>query len=304
MPPTRDQPNILRGPGDYDVTKDIHNDTYPAISPLNANFTGKSVFVSGGSKGLGRAMALSYAKAGASQIAVGARSDMSQLKKDIEAAATGAKRSPPEFLPVTFDVTDQKSVEAAAEQVGKAFGGKLDVLINSAGILGSYNLIKDSDPDQWWNVMNVNLRGPYLVTRSFLPLLLKGESKYLVNIVSVGAHLLNPTVSHYQISKLAQLRLAQLTNVEHAEQGLISFAIHPGNVPTDIMGGPEALPEHHKHVFVETPELSGDSVVYLTSERREWIGGRYINVTWDLPELMSQKDRIVKDDKLKVKLDF
>ena len=246
MPPTKDQPNILRGPGDYEVTKDIHNDTYSAISPLKVNFAGKSVFVSGGSKGLGRAMAISFAKAGASQIAVGARSDMSQLKQDIEAAAASASRSTPSFLPVTFDVTDQQSVERAAEEVGEAFG-KLDVLINSAGILGKYDLISDSDPSVWWNVFNVNLRGPYLVSRSFIPLLLKGESKYMINIVSVGAHLLNPTLSAYQISKLAQLRLGQLANIEYADQGLISFVIHPGNVPTDIMGGPEAIPPHHKH---------------------------------------------------------
>lgn len=55
-------------------------------------------------------------------------------------------------------------------------------------------------------------------------------------------------------------------------------------------------------VFVETPELSADSLVYLTSERRDWLAGRYINVTWDLPELMEKKEDIVKGDKLKVRL--
>lgn len=52
-------------------------------------------------------------------------------------------------------------------------------------------------------------------------------------------------------------------------------------------------------VFVETPELSADSIVYLVSQRREWLGGRYINCTWDLPELMSKKDELVAGDKLK-----
>jgi hypothetical protein len=50
--------------------------------------------------------------------------------------------------------------------------------------------------------------------------------------------------------------------------------------------------------------LSGDTVVFLTREKREWLGGRYINVTWDMPELLEKKDLIVKGDKLKVKLDF
>jgi hypothetical protein len=57
-------------------------------------------------------------------------------------------------------------------------------------------------------------------------------------------------------------------------------------------------------VFVETPELSGDSVVFLVSKRREWLGGRYINCTWDLPELMSKEAEIVRGDKLKTKFDF
>jgi hypothetical protein len=57
-------------------------------------------------------------------------------------------------------------------------------------------------------------------------------------------------------------------------------------------------------VFTESAELSADTIVYLTRERREWLGGRYVNCTWDMPELMAQKDEIVKDDKLKVRLVF
>jgi hypothetical protein len=55
-------------------------------------------------------------------------------------------------------------------------------------------------------------------------------------------------------------------------------------------------------VFTETPELAADSVVYLTAKKRDWLGGRYVNVTWDLPELMRMEDEIVKGDKLKVQL--
>jgi hypothetical protein len=55
-------------------------------------------------------------------------------------------------------------------------------------------------------------------------------------------------------------------------------------------------------VFTETPELSADSLVYLTSEKRDWLSGRYINVTWDLPELFQKKDEIVSEDKLRVRL--
>ncbi|BCR91311.1 SDR family NAD(P)-dependent oxidoreductase [Aspergillus chevalieri] len=303
MPPPRGTPNILEGPGDYDVTSIVHNDTYPAIYPTKTNFSGKSVFASGASKGLGRAMILSFAKAGASFIAAGARSDMSQLAKDVEAAALSANRPTPTFLPVKMDVTDRKSVEDAAAEVEKAFG-KLDIVINNAGILGKFGLITDSNPDEWWQVLDVNIRGPYLVSRSFLPLLLKGEDKYLINVASVAAHLLNPTLSAYQVSKMGLVKLTQLINAEYSGQGVISFAVHPGNSPTDIMGGPEGLTDHEKTIFVETPEISADTLVFLTSQKRTWLGGRYINCTWDMPELMAKEEEIVKEDKLKVKFLF
>ncbi len=54
-------------------------------------------------------------------------------------------------------------------------------------------------------------------------------------------------------------------------------------------------------VFVETPELSADSITYLVSQRRDWLGGRYVNCTWDLPELMAKEDELVKEDKLKTR---
>ena len=55
-------------------------------------------------------------------------------------------------------------------------------------------------------------------------------------------------------------------------------------------------------VFIDTPELAADSVVFLASERRDWLAGRYISATWDMPQLMAMKDEIVKADKLKVRL--
>lgn len=200
-------------------------------------------------------MALSFAKAGASYIAVGARSDMSQLAKDVEAAAVSANRSAPKFLPIELDVTEERSIEKAAAEVEKEFG-KLDILVNNAGILGQHGLIADSNPEQWWQVLDVNVRGPYLVTRAFLPILLKGQDKFIVNVTSVGAHLVNPTLSAYQVSKLGLLRLSQLIYAEYSAQGVVSFCIHPGNSPTDIMGGPEGVADHLKPGMSDTWVLS------------------------------------------------
>jgi NAD(P)-dependent dehydrogenase (short-subunit alcohol dehydrogenase family) len=190
-------------------------------------------------------MALSLAKAGVSKIAIGARSALDGVADDIRKQCS----NPPEFLPIKMDVTDEASVSAAAAEVEKRFG-KLNVLINNAGTMGRYGLIADSDPEMWWQVLNTNIRGPYLVTRAFLPLLLRSEEeeeRYIVNVCSVAAHLTNPTLSAYQVAKNGLLKFTTLTNAEYSAQGVVAFAIHPGNVPTDIMGGPEAIPQHHKH---------------------------------------------------------
>ena len=171
---------------------------------------------------------------------------MAQLTKDIEAAAVSAGRSVPQVLPVKLDVTDEQSVEKAAAEVEKEFG-KLEILVNNAGILGEFGMVADSNPKNWWQVLDVNVRGPYLATRSFVPLLLKGEGpKFIINVTSVGAHLVNPALSAYQVSKLGLLKFSQLVNAEYSPQGIVSFCIHPGNCLTDIMGPPEELPDHLK----------------------------------------------------------
>ena len=139
-------------------------------------------------------MALSFAKADVSKIAVGARSDMSQLAKDVEAAAVTATRNAVKVLLLKLDVTNEQSVEKAAAEVEKEFG-KLDVLVNNAGILNQSAMIADSNPEKWWQVLGVNVRGAYLVTRAFIPPLLKGnEDKFIINVTSVGAYLVNPAL--------------------------------------------------------------------------------------------------------------
>lgn len=282
------------------MTKQIHEDTYPAIDSVNVNLKGKAVFVCGGSKNIGKATVLSFARAGVSYLAVGARSDVSGLKKEIQDAAAEGGRAMPQFLPVTLDAASPQSVAEAAEKVEKAFG-KLDIVINVMGSLGERNKIGDSDPEKWWDTISINLRAPYLTCRAFLPLLLKGESKTIINVSSVGAHCVSPTLNPYQMSKLAVLRLSEFLSAEYAEEGLICFSIHPGNVPTDILG-PDGPPEGMEHIFVETVRLPADTMVFLTSERREWLAGRYVNCTWDMTELMAQEERIMKGDLLKVKL--
>lgn len=133
---------------------------------------------------------------------------------------------------------------------------------------------------------------------------MKGELKSIATIASVGAVVVTPTLSAYQTSKLAVVRFTEFVAAEYASQGVIAFSVHPGNILTDIVNNGEGMDEGLKGIFTESPQLCGDALVYLTKTRQEWLSGRYVNVTWDLPELLSdpKKEEIIKGDKLKVRL--
>lgn len=121
----------------------------------------------------------------------------------------------------------------AVQEVEKIFG-RLDILINNAGYLAASQSIIDSDHDDWWQTFEVNIRGVYWMTRGFLPLMLKGGLKTIINVASTGANSLRPGASGYQTSKFALLRLTEFTMTEYAEQGLLAYCVHPGAVNTEM----------------------------------------------------------------------
>lgn len=205
-------------------TRNIHSSSYPFIA--SANHSGRHILVTGGSRGIGRATALSFARAGAAAIIIGelANFDTVQLIQDLCGAATGAGHQsflPPTVLHVRLDVTDSASVRAAAEEVNTVLNGKLDIIVNNAGFMTPALDVPVSDEDTWWRTFQVNLKGPYLISTYFLPLLLRsGDNegtaalKTLVNINSVASHNLRPHASAYGTSKLAVLRLTEFLLVE------------------------------------------------------------------------------------------
>jgi NAD(P)-dependent dehydrogenase (short-subunit alcohol dehydrogenase family) len=217
----------------------------------------------------------------------------------MQAAAKSAGHLAPQILKLALDVANNSDVARAAAMTDEAFG-KLDIIVNNAGNAGVWTFIADSDPDVWWDTWEVNVKGVYLVTKHLLPLLLRSGEKSIVNVTSIGAHLTRPSASAYQTSKLAMLRLTQFTDVEYAKDGVIAYALNPGAVPTEMVLA--TLPPDSFHRLVDTPELSGDTITWLTQERREWLSGRYLSANWDMDEIMGRREEIVGGDKLKVKL--
>lgn len=230
--PTRSLTNLPPG---ANFTPTIHTDTYADISPsTKSDLTGRAVFISGASRGIGRATALSYARAGAAQIAVAAPNGLDNIEQEILAAASSMKREPPQTLVLELNVLDLASVKAAAQKTEHCFG-KLDILINNAGYLEKGIPIAESDPDDYWKTWEINYRGLYWMTRAFLPLLLRsGDLRTIVNLSSMGALSLRPGGSAYQTSKFAILKFTEFVMTEYAEQGVLCYAVHPGGVMTEL----------------------------------------------------------------------
>ncbi|KAL1986906.1 hypothetical protein VTN96DRAFT_5323 [Rasamsonia emersonii] len=281
-------------------TSTTHHDTYPAIAKSDQR--GRVVLITGASRGIGRATAVSFAKAGAAGIAIAARSGLDEVEKEILAAAQEQQQTQPQILKLRLDVTDEASVANAVAQVEQTFH-RLDILVNNAGYLEHWVPVADSDPAEWWKSWEINVKGVYLMTRAFLPLLLRSSNpdgqKTIVNVSSIGAHYARPGASAYQTNKFALLRFTEFLSVEYGSKGLLAFAIHPGGVPTELALG---MPEDMHARLLDKPQLAGDSIAWLTQDRKEWLGGRYISVNWDLPELVSKRDEIVEGDKLKMRI--
>ncbi|KAI0480287.1 hypothetical protein GGR56DRAFT_625483 [Xylariaceae sp. FL0804] len=281
-------------------TKERHNDTYGFISPDKADLSGKSVLIAGASKGLGKATALSFAAAGCSKIAIGARSDLSSLEHDIKQAASNAgRKSVPKVISLKMDVTSEASVKEAAAAVTKEFGGALDVLICNAGYLEEWRPFTEHDSDEWWKTWEINIKGTQLCVKHFMPLLLKSDLKTTILTSSVGGLIVRPGASAYQTTKFAVCRLAEFIDAEYSDQGHVCLAIHPGGVKTELALN---MPEDMHAVLVDEPELSADTITWLCKENRPWLSGRFLAVNWDMQELESRKDEVVNRDLFKFRM--
>ena len=260
--------------------------------------SGKNVLITGAARGLGREIALSYAEAGASGIALLDLLDCSAVEPALLKAAKTSGRSPPNVIRLQLDITKLAEVEGAVQTVKTKFG-TLDILINNAGYLNPYTPLGDSDPELWWRAWEVNVKGVYLMTRCFLPLVLDSRDKTIVVMSSVGAHHTIPGGSSYETTKLAVLKVNNYLMEEYGSRGLLVYAVAPGGVNTDMANG---FPAESMHLLTDTPRLVADTMTFLTAERREWLAARYVDSRWDMSELVARKEDVVKNNLLKVQM--
>jgi NAD(P)-dependent dehydrogenase (short-subunit alcohol dehydrogenase family) len=280
-----------------------HHATYEAIDPttkLKNSASDKVIYIAGASRGIGQATAVTFAKAGAKAVYLTARSEAA-----LEETLSLVKQANPKTQCAysICDVTNAVQVEASVKDCVAKFDG-IDVADANAGYLGPWTKIGFSDPEGWWKSWEVNVQGTYHVIRFTLPHLIasakrhsaKGSSGgHLILISSIGAQLLMPGASDYQTAKHAINRLCEFVQVDHDEDGIKCFAIHPGGVATELGRN---MPQAMHAYLVDKPELAACFAVWLCSGNADWAKGRYLSATWDVEELTALKDDILRDDLL------
>ena len=225
---------------------------------MAALLDGEIALVTGGGRGIGRAIAEALAEQGASVTL------MARSRDQVEDAAKGITARGGKALAVTGDVTSASDVQRAVEETRRAFRGPVSVLVSNAGITGPYAPIWDADPDEWWRTQDVHVHGAFLCTRAVWSGMVERGVGRIILISSAAAERGGANLSAYQIAKAGQLRMAEALSAEGAALGIRAWALHPGTVETEFAQIPFRRADAQKYVpeFIarlkaikENPEL-------------------------------------------------
>lgn len=237
---------------------------------------GKTAVVIGGTSGIGRALALGLAAAGADVIATSRRQDV------VDETAAEIEKLGRRTMRLASDVGDRGSLEAVHEAALKEFG-KVDVLVNSAGITRRVPTLECTE-EQWNAIMDVNLLGTLRGCQIFGQSMLERGSGSIVNIASLATLVAFHEVAAYGASKAAVGSLTRSLAVEWAESGVRVNAIAPGIFPTalnrkilDSPRGKELMMRTPMGRFGEVQELVG-AAVYLCSDASSFVTGQILVV--------------------------
>jgi NAD(P)-dependent dehydrogenase (short-subunit alcohol dehydrogenase family) len=266
---------------------------------------GQVALVTGGGRGIGRAIAVALARAGA-KVAVLARSP-----EQLAGTAAGITAAGGRAVALPADVTDQAAVEAAVAEAERQLG-PVDLLVNNAGVGGPVGPLAESDPDAWWRCVEVNLRGPLLCSRAVLPGMVARRRGRIVNVASGAGTRAIPHLSAYVASKSALIRLTENLAAEVREADVSVFAIQPGTVRTTMAEavlmsaeGRRWLPwvaELFERGQDVPPERAGELVVLLASGRADGLSGRFLAVEWDVGALVRRAGEVAGTDALTLRL--
>jgi len=241
----------------------------------HVDLIGQTAIVTGASRGIGRAIAISLAQAGA-KVACIARSE-DKLAETVQAIVAAGGVADAYACDVTSGESVQKVVDAVTEK-----WEKLHILVNNAGVTRDTLIPRMSDED-WDLVINTNLRGTFLFTRAVTRPMMQGRYGRIINISSVSGITGNPGQSNYSASKAGVIGMTRSIAKELAGRKITVNAVAPGFIETEMTEalGPVVLDEVKKRVPAKRlgqPEDIAGPVLFLASEAAAYITGQVLTV--------------------------
>jgi 3-oxoacyl-[acyl-carrier protein] reductase len=245
---------------------------------IDKALAGKVALVTGGSRGIGRAICVALGKRGAKVVVNYASREDAARECAAEVEAAGGQAAI-----LGFDVASSTAVNDAVKQIGKDHGG-LDILVNNAGVAINGMLLRFSD-DQWKKVLDTNLNGAFHCLRAAASMLLKAKSAgRIINITSVVGESGNGGQIAYAASKAGLIGLTMTTAKELAGRGVTCNAVSPGFIETDMTAA--HLPEAARAKLLEQIPLArigrsedvADAVAFLAGPEASYITGQVLRV--------------------------
>lgn len=237
---------------------------------------GKTALVTGASRGIGRAVAVALASAGAKVAVNYAGNDAAaeETKAAIEAAGGTA-------ILVKADIADSEAVEKMVADTVAAFG-QIDILVNNAGITRDVLLMRMKNED-FDAVINTNLKGVYYTTKAVTKLMMKKRYGRIINMASVVGLTGNAGQANYSAAKAGVIGFSKTVAKELASRGITCNMVAPGLIATDMT---KDLPEKAKEAMMTSiplgragqPEDVAQAVLFLASDNASYITGQVINV--------------------------
>ncbi|MFN3974483.1 MAG: SDR family NAD(P)-dependent oxidoreductase [Dehalococcoidia bacterium] len=236
---------------------------------------GKVAVVTGSSRGIGKAIALAYAKEGAKVVVVARSETPGRLPGTIYQTAEEIHALGGEALPLRCDVTDEEQVKGMVAQVVERYG-RVDVLVNNAGVTLRTPILQ-TETRHWDLIMRVNLRGPFLCSKYVLPVMIPQRQGSIINITSRAGERAVPGGVHYSVSK-AGLNMFTLGLAEEVrEYGIAVNALDPGLLKTE--GAVLTRPRDFDWTGYEPPESIGPAAVWLALQSAQTFTGRVVKRT-------------------------
>jgi NAD(P)-dependent dehydrogenase (short-subunit alcohol dehydrogenase family) len=262
----------------------------------------KVSLITGGSRGIGKAIAVAFAKEG-SHLVLTSRTEVEQAatKREIENLSSARV----EIFPA--DVSKPKEVQHLVVFTLAKFA-TIDILVNCAGIYGPIGLVPDIDSEKWIEAINMNLYGTFLCMKAVLPIMIKNRRGKIINFSGGGAVSPRPRFSAYSASKAAVVRLTETLAEEVREYNIDINAVAPGAVNTrlldEVLEAGEAAGKaelaksiKQKQEGGTPPDKVAELAVFLASAASDGLSGRLISLLWDnWREIPQHLDSIMSSD--------